>query len=321
MDKFEPMPKIEHVVKNTEKAKRINAYIESKLSLFSSFKNIFDSILGLKEILASYMFLYAQSKEENKNKVKTYIKDLLVEAGVYRDEELLEFLLLIAEQERSFEDYPDNDVSDEKLCKYYFDKYKSNENWSSTDFDFYRQHTHSYQTKKPLILEEVAIEIITKSRANLEKAIKSTPEEIAKLIKEVDAYFQQTFSSFFGTPPPLSLVDITHVTEEFTEHADRISGNTFINIQDYYKNREQFIHSIIHEAMHLCFAGFNQKRVEEGLIEYFIEKMIKKYPPYNFSYAPVSKIHQEWKENLKSIFQALPDAERYFTTFFLTGNS
>jgi hypothetical protein len=319
MDKFEPTPKIEHA-EDAENVERINAYLESKLPLFSNLKEHLDSISSLKETLISYMSSCAQSNEEDKTRLKRDIKNKLVGTGVYKDEELLEFLLLIAEKERSFEDCPDNDAPDVRLCKYYFDKYKTNENWSPTDFDFYRQHTHSHQTEKSRILEEIAIEMITKSRASLEKAIKPTPEEITKLIKEVDTYFQQSFSSFFGTPPPLSLVDVTQVTEEFTEHADRISCKTFIDIQNYYKNREQFIHYVIHEAMHLCFAGFNQKKVEEGLIEYFIEKMIEKYPPHNFSYTPVSETYQEWKENLESINQALPDAERYFTTFFLTGD-
>lgn len=108
------------------------------------------------------------------------------------------------------------------------------------------------------------------------------------------------------------------MTKEFTEHADRISGKTFVDMRNYYKNRDKFIHCVIHESMHLCFKGFNENILEEGLIEYFIEKMFEKFPSNNFSYTPVSDTYKEWKENFKVLFKVLPDAEKHFTTFFLT---
>lgn len=185
MDKFESTPKIKHPTEDTESTNNTNAYLESKLPLFSNLKGHFDNIPNLKEILTSYMSL----SWKNKTNLKRDIKNRLVKAGVYNDEQLLEFLLLIAEQKRSFDDRPEGNTSDDKLCKYYFDKYKYNENWAQTDFDFYRQHTNSWQTERSRILEEVAIEMITKSRASLEKTIKPTPKEIAELIEEVNLYF------------------------------------------------------------------------------------------------------------------------------------
>lgn len=70
--------------------------------------------------------------------------------------------------------------------------------------------------------------------------------------------------------------------------------------------------------MHLCFNGFNNKRLEEGLIEYFIEKMFESAPSKDFVYSPVSETYQTFKNNLKSLFLAMPDAEYHFKAYFLT---
>jgi len=306
---------VDKIPEADKSVERINAYLDSKLSLFSNIN--FNSIPTLKPILISYMSLYGQS--EDRIKLKHDTKNQLISAGVFNDEEGLEFLLLVAEKERSFEDCP-NSILDEDLGKYYFEKYKSNEKWSQRHFEFHHINTNSYQEERSRILEEVALIMIAHSRASLEKAINSIPEEITELIEKVDAYFQKAFSSIFGTNPPLFLTEVTHVTKEFITHADRISGNTFININNFFRDENKFIHLVIHEAMHLCSSEFKGEDnfVEEGLIEFYIEKMFKEYPSHDFSYTPTSETYQDYKNDLKFLFQLLPDAEKHFTTFFLT---
>lgn len=318
MGRLEQTPGSRSSSRDRENAERTNAYLEDKLALFSNLKVHFDGIAGLKDILGSFLSSYPQSK--NRVQLKHDTKARLVQAGVFNDEEVLEFLLLISEKERTFAGRPRN-VGDEDLCRYYFGKYRSpDEQWPPTEFNFWFKRTHSYQTERARVLEEVAIFMIVNSRARLEKAIKPTPKDIARLIGEVDSYFQKAFSLFFGVRPPLSLADVTQVTREYIEHANRVSGKTFIDVDDYYRDRKQFAYLVIHEALHLCFMGFDEKEVEEALIEDLIEKMSKKYPSPSFSYSPVSDTYQSWKGILRSLYRVLPDAERHFTKYFLTSD-
>ncbi len=309
------MSEIEDDVRDQNSIEKYDAYLESKLLLFANLKEHFDSILDLKATLRDHIFRLQQSNNQDATTLKHSIRDDLIKAGIF-NEELIQFLLLISERERSFEDFP-NEATEEKICRYYFDKYKFDEKWSPTTFRFYFETLYRFQKGLNLFLEELATRMIAKSRASLEQTFKTVPEPIAHLIKETDIYFQQAFFSFFAEQSPLSLIDVTHITKEFTEHADKISGKTFIDIANY-NNREKFIHLIIHEAMHLCFPGFAQTKVEEALIEYFIERMLTNYPPHNFSYTPVSETYQERKECLKAILQTLPDLEKHFIRFFLT---
>ncbi|MFA5793114.1 MAG: hypothetical protein WC897_04585 [Candidatus Gracilibacteria bacterium] len=217
-----------------------------------------------------------------------------------------------------FEDCPTY-ASDETLCEYYFDKYKrGNEKWSPLDFPFYQQHYQDKQTDRNLRLEALALRILASSRAGLENAILPMPEEIQRLVDNIDEWFQKTFLSYFGIPAPLSLKNVTHVTNENSEYADRTSGKSFIDIRTFYKNRNAFAHLVVHEAMHLSFNGFHQKRLEESLIEHFIEQMYKASPSPVFNYAPVSDQYDMWKRNLRSVINGLPEIEKRLTTYFLT---
>ena len=65
--------------------------------------------------------------------------------------------------------------------------------------------------------------MIVQSRADIAKCIDAPKSEILETIKNTDAYFQKSFFSLFKQAPPLSLCTVTHITKEFTEHADRIS--------------------------------------------------------------------------------------------------
>ena len=83
-------------------------YLESKLPLFSNLKKHFDSKPHLKPILKTYM-----SNEDQGSKTRKIVKEKLVEEGIYKDEDLLEFLLLIAETKRTFNDKPKNPSEEE----------------------------------------------------------------------------------------------------------------------------------------------------------------------------------------------------------------
>ena len=76
-------------------------------------KEIYDTIPNLKNILSLYMILY--DRYEDKNKLKDIIKKQLISAGMHdKNEESLEFCLLISEKKRSFEDCP-SQGSDEEI--------------------------------------------------------------------------------------------------------------------------------------------------------------------------------------------------------------
>ena len=290
-------------------------YLESKLPLFSNLKKHFDSKPHLKPILKTYM-----SNEDQGSKTRKIVKEKLVEEGIYKDEDLLEFLLLIAETKRTFNDKPKN-PSEEELGIYFFNKYRSeNENWSSKDFMFGLENHHSYQTERKRVIEEIAITMIAHSRGSLARAISNPPKEITQLIQEADDFFQQGFQSVFKKTSPLSLTDITKPTEAYTEHADRISGNTFIDYREFYHSPNQFFNFVLHEGLHLCFKGFNESMVEESIIELYLEKMNKRVPPKKYSYFPNSATYNDWKNNLNAVFKGLPGLESRFRKYFLTNN-
>jgi hypothetical protein len=198
----------------------IDEYLEEKLNLCSNLKNHFDSILCLKDILKFYMSCYEHTAD--KRQLKIDIKKQLIAAGIFDDEKVLEFLLLISERIRPIEQQFDH-VSGEKLGEYYFDIYKDQEKRSVIDFDFYLNHNHSYQQKRSAIIEEVILDMIAQSRANMLKVIENPNSKIIQLIQDTDTYFQNSFQNFFGTLPPLSLIQVTNITREYDEYADRIS--------------------------------------------------------------------------------------------------
>lgn len=95
--------------------------------------------------------------------------------------------------------------------------------------------------------------MIAQNRGHLSKVISSPAPEITKAIHDADTYFQKAFFGFFQKHAPVSLIKVTHMTNEYTEHADRVSGNTFIDQKNFYRDADKFIHYVIHEGMHLCF--------------------------------------------------------------------
>ncbi|MCX6718551.1 MAG: hypothetical protein NTY81_03060 [Candidatus Staskawiczbacteria bacterium] len=304
-----------------EDQERINKYLESKLDLCADWKEDFDEIPTLKTILASHMRLYEAS--ENKEQLKSKTRDELIAAGVIDSVEVLEFLLLISEKERDFSDQPDPETPDEEIAEYFFEKYKSpEEKWIPRSLPYYKKHSASQQTTRDRFLEEVAIEMIIGSRVSYEEAIKPTPEKIVETIDVIDDYFKQAFKSVFGVEPPLSLSKVTHVTDKLGEWADLIGGRTFINIKNH-KDRDKFAHFVMHEGLHLCLParspGFHSPEIEEGVIEYCIEKMFKTIPSENFNYDPASKGYQKFKDGVKSLFETISEAEKQFTEYFLTG--
>lgn len=291
----------------------IDQYLDTKLSLYSNLKERLDCIPNLKQIVTAYM----QSNEQG-YPTKQAFKDKLVLSGLLNDEDQLEFLLLISEKQRDFNSLPLN-TSDDELGKYFFDKYRGqNESWSQKTFRFELKENNSYQREKKRVIEEVAIRMISHSRASLAKVITGPPPEISKTIRDADAYFQQAFYSTFRINAPISLANVTHVTKDYTGHADKIIGKAFIHLGDFYKDRDKFIHLVIHEGMHLCFDGFYEDRIEEGLIEFLVEKMYQENPYTGFNYRPVSEEYSGWKQNFRSVFVALPGAESHFTQYFLT---
>lgn len=297
---------------------RINDYLELKLPLYSTYKQYFDRFPSLKPILSTFMLVNSQYKD--KARLRQVIKGQLIGAGIDHvevSEELFQFLLLISEKVRTFDDQPQN-VSHEELGKYYFEKYRSpSEKWSSREFQFSLEHNHSYQMEEDKVIEEVAIRMIAHSRSDLEKAIEP-PREVKKFIGKLNDYYQRAFTSVFESAPNLSLAEVTCVTKDYQSHGDLVGGKTFVNIGEFYENRDHFAHLVIHEATHLSFEGFHERLLEEGLIEYFIEKMFKKYPSRDFSYSPVS--YKDWRDDFKSLFGALPDSEEHFVQYFLTGD-
>lgn len=287
----------------------IEDYLETKLPLYSNLKKHFDKIPELKPILIDYM-----TKGDEKEKTK----EKLLSSGVYDDEDILEFLLLISEKQRNFEDMP-KDASSEELGRYFFDKYSNHEEkWNATIFRFQLNNGHSYQKEREKRIEETALVMIARSRASETKVIDNLPQEISGLIKYIDEYFQEAFYLTFGREAPISLVDVTRVTGGDEEHADNISGKTYISGRYFYKDQADFFHLVIHEGLHLCFEGLYEKFVEEGLIEFFYEKMDQTFPEPKFEYVRASETYSRFRENLKSLFQALPEAESHFTHYFLT---
>jgi len=133
-------------------------------------------------------------------------------------------------------------------------------------------------------------------------------------------YFQKSFFLLFKKHAPLSLDKITHMTKNNDEYADRISWKSFIDQENFYQNKDKFIHCVIHEGMHLCFEWFNQKSIEEWLIEYYIQKMYQQNPQENFAYSPICETYTEWKNCFTLLFTVLPELENHFTTYFLTGD-
>jgi len=291
----------------------LDQYFENKLPLHSNLKKHFDTIPLIKPILSAYMSSQCQDELTKKD-----FKRELIAAGVYDDEDTLEFLLLLGENHRSFNDIPQN-PSDEDLGRYFFEKYKApNEQWNTKTFRFSLENNNSYQPDWDRVIEEVAIGLIAHSRGSLAKVITEPPVEITRLISTVDDYFQEAFNCTFGKLALVSLTDVTCVTRDYTTHTDRISGKALIYVGNFYQSRNKFVHYVMHEGTHLCFNGFNETSIEEGFVEYLIEKMFQDTPPKHFSYCPVSETYTLWKQELKSVFGALPESESRFTQYFLT---
>ncbi|PZM84816.1 MAG: hypothetical protein DKM50_00555 [Candidatus Margulisiibacteriota bacterium] len=287
-------------------------YIGQKLGLYSNLIEHFASIPELTTILFSYC------NDRNSLKDNSVIKNELCTAGIYNNEEILEFLLLLAEEIREFGDMPVNG-SDEQLGKYYFDKYKSsNEQWNVNTFRFFKKNNGSYQTTREAIIEEVAIRMIINSRADEAKAIKAVPADIQALLIDIDTQFQKAFISVFLKPAPLSLSAVTNVTNDYTEHANKVNHKSFININNYYKDKLSFVYLVIHEGVHLCFEGFDDNMIEEAFVEHIAERL---FSVMEFPSKPQDPHYQDLKQSLQKLFKLYPQMEDYFTDYFLTNKN
>lgn len=291
----------------------ITTYLDSKLELYSNLKSFFDKIPSLIAILHTHMDLNALCKD--KKNLKKIVKAELLRVGIYDDQKMLEFLMVISEWYRDFEDIP-LDLSDIELWEYFFEKYSSNEIWSEADFVFFFKNTSSHQSDWIRRIEEVAIEMIASTRSDLEKTTQ-IPHVISEYIKEIEGYFEESFYKVFWKISPLKLADVTMLISGISwDFANRLCNRTFVDENWYESDRAKFAHVVIHEAMHLCFPWFHNTMLEEAFIELSLEKMYALNPNNSFPYSPVSKTYWDWVRNLKSIFFVLPwlewILERYF---------
>lgn len=290
-------------------------YLGQKLPLFSNLEDHFTSVKPLREILAAYSFDLSRSLPQEE--LKKQYKRQLITAGIYHGEDILEFVLLVGEKERKIKT-PKGDYSDEELGQYYFNQYKgAGEYWHSKTFRFFRDRSHSYQQSRSKILEEVSIYMLVQSRASRAMALDPPPTEAVSLIHAVDDYFQRAFPAVFKRNPPLRLKDVTNVTRQATEHADAISKKTFIDETNLI-DPAKFMYIVLHEGLHLCFEGFNQPQIEEGLIEYLIAKMFAAARP-DIIFSSVSDAYGYWRENLENLFAVIPGSEDNFMDYFLNG--
>jgi len=293
---------------NPENHNDIKEYLESKIELYSQ------SIPSLNVILATHMELNVSC--EDKGKLRQSVKEELITAGIYDDYECLEFLIILSEKYRTFDNIP-LDWDDTEIWKYFFDKYKTDELWSHTDFRFFLDRANSgHRMDRVETIESVVINMIASARGHLDR-VNETPDKITEYIKEIDNYFQESFKITFWKPSPVRLTEITLLNNQNDNFADKISGRTFIDKDTYYSDKGKFTHLVIHEAMHLSFPWFYNNMFEEALIELFIEKMYLLNPNSAFPYSPVSQTYWAWVKNLKSISAVLPWFETHLSEYFV----
>lgn len=292
----------------------INIYIQSKLSTLvtNASPDLLDQTRTINNLLQLYMFL--NETFEDTRDFKEPFKHILKGLGIY-SEEIGELVLLIGEKIRTFDDAP-QDRSEEELTMYFFDKYKGHsERWDRKAYRFAHQ---SYASQDSA--EREAMMLLARSRASEAKVIDPPPEKAQELISKADNFFQTAYKKVFHKDAPFKLEEVTNVTSDFTEHADRISNKTFIYV-NHLDDPDEFIHLVLHEGMHLSFnQGLDQRMVEEGLIEVYIEDMFDAHPVDNMRYSPVSKTYGESAAFLRHVFQLEPGMEEAFTQYFHNGD-
>lgn len=293
-------------------------YLNRKTTLYGNYQEShFAKIPSLYELLAFHM--YAREKWGQSKKLTNVIKNTLIDRGVFNDPALLEFLLLISEKERMFNP-PSQDSSDEDTARYYFEQYKGpGEQWHTGTFRFYTNHWSTSKINHNERLEEIAIRLIAESRGQLAKTVEPQPTEAVKLITETDIYFQKAFLLIFKRPAPISLKDVTLVTKAFTEHADKIIQKSFIHELDL-DNPSTFARFVLHEGLHLCFEGFDEKMIEEAYIEFIINGMFSAIPPQIPIAEIGSEVYHDWLQSLQRIIENIPGSEEAFTKYFSGGD-
>ena len=296
-----------------ENKEKINAYLEEKLDLYSNLKIHFDEIPGLKDVLIDWMRVNIAGTVDVKQ--KALYKEKLLSLGVHKDESILEFLLLIGEKQRIVE--ASSDVPSYKLGQLYFDAYKnSKEFWDANTFEFFRSRTSRGDRDKEKKAEETAIKLIVNSRASLAMALVENPSQAQEEIEKIDAQFTVAYREIFGKEAPIHLSRITRVTNEFTEHADRISRQTFVN-KENLRDPLRFRHVVVHEAMHLCQAGISEKMLDEAITEYCTDKI---FAHGTLAHLPLSELYQEWVNILNYFFAVIPGLEEQIILYVKDGN-
>ena len=196
--------------------------------------------------------------------------------------------------------------------RYFYEQKYPDIYWSEPIFSFYADRNPNLDP------HQVIEKILQISRNNLQEIVPIS-RETQNLIAQIDDYFQAAFAVALGILAPVSIKEVTHFTSRWENYADTIGRKTFID-QATLQNKRAFVHLAIHEALHLCFPGFSQKPIEEGFIEYLIEKMFHTYPSGIFPYSPVSQAYAIWKENIRTLFEAIPELENHFLLYITTQN-
>lgn len=292
----------------------VEQYLTQKMQLYGNYDQNLASHKGVQEIMLDYM--QQNVSGEPSDAVRAETKAQLIAYGIYDDQELLEFLLLIAEKPRYMADRP-RGASDIALGNYFFNQYRSSrEHWSDKVFYFSLHHSRSHQRARNTFIEEVAIEMINHSRASFARSMEPTRLQ-RQWISRAENLFQRGFYDVFRIEAPLSIAEATHINE-YSNHADRIGRRTFLEMHEDDRPY-QFVYLAIHEALHLCFPGFHQNILEEAFIETIIWNINERSDGYELFF-PVTEAYIDFRDSLMRIFQIVPRLQNEFMAYVIHGD-
>lgn len=201
----------------------------------------------------------------------------------------------------------EQNASELKLAQSVFEQYKFHDEYFSTHvFHFTKHHSGELpQSNHERFTRDVVHKMLQNSRANDAAVVPMLPHERA-VLTHADTIFQEGFVGVFGVLPPVSILDVSHISAGDSSCADRIRRKTYIARRDF-DNQYYFLYLACHEALHLCFTGFNQVIIEEGLIEMILQDMNDLLPDDPL-YMPYSseRVYLQYRDSLQRFFDFTP---------------
>ena len=129
--------------------------------------------------------------------------------------------------------------------------------------------------------EAVAVRMLAQSRSvyNL-AAVTDPPAAFVDELDRANDYFQSAYMALFGVEAPLDLRQRTYLMKTpIGSHADVIGKRSFLRSGIMHDGLPEARKTIIHEGLHLCFAGHCLYRdLEEGYIDHVIARMQQAFP-------------------------------------------